>query len=139
MMNNTIPLMQDYDEIIDGIYTEVLIGSAEASERKTYRADGLWDTGSTRSCINEAIAKELGLHPDGKNIISTANGMVRVNTYCVDVEFPNGYRIPDLIVSGAKMDDNTDMLIGMDIVTMGCLNIDNDSGRTCFEYRFRKD
>ncbi len=57
MMKNIVTLLQDYDEIVDGIYTEVSISASGILKGKEYNANGLWDTGSTRSCINEKIKK----------------------------------------------------------------------------------
>lgn len=45
----------------------------------------VWDTGASKSSIDKRVADELGLIPVGKGTISTANGVVAVNTYFVNL------------------------------------------------------
>ena len=51
---------------------------------------GLWDTGASKSSITQRIVDDLNLIPVGNTNISTANGIVAVNTYFVDFGLPNG-------------------------------------------------
>ena len=138
MPDNMVELLQDYDEIVDGIYTNLGVSISDNDNEK-WTVRGLWDTGSTRSCISERVIEKIKMKPDGKSIIFTANGKANVNTYCVDVEFPNGYKIQNVIVSAVRIEDDTDMLIGMDIISRGSMSINNDFGRTDFRYRLRKE
>ena len=41
---------------------------------------GLWDTGASKSSITQRIVDDLNLIPVGNTNISTANGIVAVNT-----------------------------------------------------------
>lgn len=132
----SIPLLQDYDEVVDHIDTEIKLASAESTENAFLDKEyiGLWDSGSTKSCIKNGIEKELGLKPAGKNLISTANGEVSVNTYYISIELPNGEVIPDLVVSSANITGDIDVLIGMDVIMRGDFRIDNSGGRTNFSF-----
>lgn len=136
---NGMPLLQDYDEIVSHIQSEVMISQATCVDdgQKTLRCTGLWDTGSTKSCIGKDIADRLGLKSAGKNIIATANGITRVDTYYVNMEMPNGAVVSDLIVSAADLSGDIGVLIGMDVIGQGDFHIDNGGGRTTFSFQMR--
>lgn len=96
---------------------------------------GVWDTGATGSCITQRIVDDLKLTPIGKSQISTANGLKIVNTYLVDVGLPNNVIIPNIVVSCADLGSDLDLLIGMDIISLGDFAITNVNGRTTFSFR----
>ena len=135
----TVPLLQDYDEIVTYIESEIRL-AREGIEGKSFsdkNYTGLWDTGSTKSCISLDVVEELGLEPFGKSIIATANGDVSVYTYTIGIELPNGAVISDLLVSASNLSGNEDVLIGMDVIQRGDFHIDNSSGRTNFSFEIR--
>lgn len=90
---------------------------------------GLWDTGATTSSINVKIAEELGLVPIGKTKTSTANGICEVFTYYLNIMLPNNLPVNGLLVTGTNLGD-TDMLVGMDVISMGQLSISSDDNIT---------
>lgn len=96
---------------------------------------GIWDTGDSKSCINKDIVNHLHLIPVGKIQISTAGGLVDTSTYLVDIGLPNGVLVRDVLVSCADLGRNLDVLIGMDIITLGDFAITNVNGRTTFSFR----
>ena len=70
--------------LLNMLKTDVVISSDVRDKNKAYSAHnwrGLWDTGASRSSIDKRVADELGLIPVGQCNISTANGVVTVNTY----------------------------------------------------------
>jgi hypothetical protein len=96
---------------------------------------GIWDTGATASCINQKIVDDLKLIPLGKTEISTANGLKDVNTYLIDIGLPNNVIVQNVLVSCADLGNNLDLLIGMDIISLGDFAITNVNGRTIFSFR----
>ena len=96
---------------------------------------GLWDTGASKSSITQRIVDDLNLIPVGNTNISTANGVVTVNTYFVDFGLPNGVTITNVLVSCADLGDDIDVLIGMDIIRHGDFSITNVNGKTTFSFR----
>lgn len=96
---------------------------------------GVWDTGATGSCITQRVVDDLKLIPIGKTQISTANGLKMVNTYLVDIGLPNNVIIPNIVVSCADLGNDLDLLIGMDIISLGDFAITNVNGRTTFSFR----
>jgi len=96
---------------------------------------GLWDTGASASSINKAVVEDLGLIPIGKTTISTANGVVPVDTYLVDIGLPNGVMVTNVMVSCADLGKDIDVLIGMDIIRHGDFAITNKNHQTTFSFR----
>ena len=133
---SSIPLLQDYDGIVDYLESEVRLITDDTTTQDSYgqKYVGLWDTGSSRSCIRTDIIEKLGLSFTGRSLISTANGRLRVKTYTISIQLPNDEIIPNLIVSAANLESNVDVLIGMDVIRKGDFHIDNSSGRTNFSF-----
>ena len=96
---------------------------------------GLWDTGASKSSITQRIVDDLNLIPVGNTNISTANGVVAVNTYFVDFGLPNGVTVKNVLVSCADLGDDIDILIGMDIIRHGDFSITNVNNKTTFSFR----
>lgn len=96
---------------------------------------GLWDTGASKSSITQRIVDDLNLIPVGNTNISTANGVVAVNTYFVDFGLPNGVTVKNVLVSCADLGDDIDVLIGMDIIRHGDFSITNVNNKTTFSFR----
>lgn len=104
------------------------------SHKKSFVA--IWDTGATSSVISKRVAKEMNLTPIGKTVVSTANGMAEVSKYIVTLELPNHLVINDIEVAEGNLGTNTDLLIGMDIITLGDFSITNVNNCTTFTFRF---
>lgn len=96
----------------------------------------LWDTGATRTCISEEVAKELKLVPTGKEIINTPSGSSIQNSYLVDLLLPNGVVVQSVMVIDTKIgSQQIDLLIGMDIITLGDFAVSNFNNKTYFSFR----
>ena len=96
----------------------------------------LWDTGATRTCISEEIAKELNLVPTGKEIINTPSGTSVQNTYLIDLLLPNGVTIGNVMAIDTKIGSQSiDVLVGMDIITLGDFSVSNYNKKTYFTFR----
>ena len=124
--------------ILNMLKTDVLILSNIRNNANPYVPKmwrGLWDTGASKSTITKRIVDDLGLIPIGNANISTANGVVAVNTYLVDIGLPNRVVIPNIVVSCADLGDDIDVLIGMDIICNGDFSITNVNDKTTFSFR----
>lgn len=102
-------------------------------------AIAVWDTGATGSCISRGIAAAMGLAPIGRNRHSTAGGFIDCNDYMVDLKLLDAVTIPDVRVSDFIGAPGLDVLIGMDIITMGDLAITNANGITVMSFRMPSD
>lgn len=95
----------------------------------------IWDTGATASVINDKTADELGFQSVGFANVSTANGICSAPVYICDIYLPTGIVVPTVEITGGNLGDNTDMLIGMDVIALGDFTITNLGGDTWFTYR----
>ena len=124
--------------ILNMLKTDTLVLSDIRKKDTSYTPKlwrGLWDTGASKSSITQRIVDDLNLIPVGNTNISTANGVVAVNTYFVDFGLPNGVTVKNVLVSCADLGDDIDILIGMDIIRHGDFSITNVNNKTTFSFR----
>lgn len=110
-------------------------------EFKKYVA--IWDTGATHSAITKRVVGDLGLQPTGVRETRHAGGKSANNTYLVNIILPNKVMIPHVRVTEVQLipDDNVvddkqpQLLIGMDIISLGDFAVTNAGGKTTFSFR----
>lgn len=95
---------------------------------------GIWDTGATNSVISKNVVDKLGLIPFTKVKSYHANGESIVDCYLVNLVLPNGVGIQAVKVTEGIL-KGTDVLIGMDVITLGDFSITNFGGKTTFSFR----
>lgn len=96
----------------------------------------LWDTGSTMTVISTELAEKLNLEPVGDMIAETAGGKYIAKRYIVSLSLPNRLNIENVMISSGKLGPGIDILIGMDIITLGDFAVTNYNNRTVFSFRF---
>jgi len=100
------------------------------------KVKAIWDTGATATVITQNVVNSLGLLPTGMSHVNTANGPTVQNTYIIDVVLPNGVVVKDVTVTGATaLSGGCEVLIGMDIISLGDFSITNHKGITCMSFR----
>lgn len=88
--------------------------------KNAFQVKAIWDTGATATVITDNVVKALGLIPTGMSHVNTANGL----------------RVTDVTVTGATaLSGGCEVLIGMDIITLGDLSITHYKGCTCMSFR----
>ncbi|MDO6761749.1 retropepsin-like aspartic protease [Tamlana sp. 2_MG-2023] len=97
--------------------------------------EAIWDTGATGTVITSKVATELGLKPTGLVTSNHAGGSSQVPTYLVNIYLPNGIRVQGVRVIEAVLSGNTEILIGMDIISLGDFAFTNVNGEACFSFR----
>jgi predicted aspartyl protease len=95
---------------------------------------GLWDTGATGTVISSSVVQKLNLKPISKAKVYHADGDSIVNVYLINLFLPNKVAIPFVKVTEGKL-NGTDLLIGMDVISLGDFSITNVSGNTTFSFR----
>ena len=93
----------------------------------------LWDTGANISAVAPKVVSALGLIPIDHNRACGVNGWYESPIFVIDLMLPNKIQIKGLQVSLGNM-DAADMLIGMDVISLGDLLLTND-GTTRFTIR----
>lgn len=96
--------------------------------------EGLWDTGASSSVITKKVVDKLGLMPIGKSKVYHANGESIVNVYAVNIFLPNQVAFSFVKVTEGVL-NGFDILIGMDIITMGDFSLTNVGGKSTFSFR----
>lgn len=107
--------------------------------RKSESVKAIGDTGATNTVISSTIASRLGLIPTGKASARDANREYESNTYIVDIGLPNHIMIENVQVTEAINLGTYDLLIGMDLITIGDFVITNATGNTWFSFRIPPD
>jgi len=96
----------------------------------------LWDTGATNTAITKSLAAKMGLKPVSVAQSHHAQGVSIVNVYLVHIYLPNMIAMSSVFVSEiADTVGAFDVLIGMDIITIGDFSITNVGGNTCVSFR----
>ena len=101
-----------------------------------YTSKAQWDTGATGTCISKLVVDRLGLVPIGMTTIQTPSGERTTNVYVVDIVLRNEVRIKDIeVIESMIGNQGIDLLIGMDIITLGDFAVTNVNGKTKFTFR----
>ena len=117
-----------------GIYTTEGFNKSFKGVKKHYIA--LWDTGSNMTVISEKLAKEMNLEPVGEMVAGTAGGNFKFNKYVISISLPNRLNIENICIASGNLAPDVDILIGMDIITLGDFAITNYNNKTVFSFRF---
>jgi predicted aspartyl protease len=120
--------------ICEVMVTAPFVGEQDPAHLPSVKALGLWDTGATGSVITKRIADQIGLKPSGRQIVNHANGTDEVNTYLINLVLPS-----NVVITGVKATEGKltgfDVLIGMDVITLGDFSITNHQGNTVMSFR----
>lgn len=122
--------------------TDVVIGQAFDPAKvsrppgKTYTYKGIWDTGATNTVITAKVAHDCGLIPIGITNVETANGTRQCNVYLVSILLPNTVGITPLRVTEVVLNGDSEVLIGMDVISRGDFSVTCNDGNTLFSFRY---
>ena len=103
------------------------------SQPELIRVNAVWDTGATGSVISDRVITELGLLPIDRTIVHTAGGTVETDVYVVNIGLPNGVMFTATHVTRGQIND-TDVLIGMDIIGEGDFAVTGKDGKTWMSF-----
>jgi hypothetical protein len=135
-MPKSLSFRVDYNYKARELRTEVILFAVSApSPNKTATVSAIWDTGATASVITPDIAQYLQLFPiDTVPIIGVNNEKPEPKPVSiVHIALPNNVllqtrRVSVVTIAGA------DMLIGMDIISLGDFLICNAGDKTSFSF-----
>ena len=96
--------------------------------------DALWDTGATATVVTQNVVDRCGLQPMGQERVRHGGGEDICDVYYLSVELPGAFRIKNVRVTKLKV-AGADLLIGMDIITLGDFSVTNENGSTVFSFR----
>lgn len=124
-------------QIVNVLQNKVYVSKASIinganNEKNQYIAT--WDTGATNTMISQKVVDECGLVSTGIINVGTAGGIVQANTYVIDLVLPDDMIMQNLNVTCGNL-NNTDVLVGMDIMNLGDFSVSNYGGQTKFTFR----
>ena len=119
--------------VVRAVVTDVgLVLDATEESMRVVKSRALWDTGAVTSVIDKSLVEKLGLVPFDTGRAYTAQGFYDSSIYLLDVMLPN-----NIIVKGLRVGDGDfqgfDMLLGMDVISLGDFHLTND-GNTVFKF-----
>jgi len=97
---------------------------------------GLWDTGASRSAINNQVVEVCNLQPIGRAKVQTADGVRDTEVYGVNLYLPSQVAIGYIKATCGDLGPDTDVLIGMDVITTGDFAVTNADAKTVMSFRF---
>lgn len=127
----TLRVLQTPCKISEAITIMELKQGKQHPEFKDFVA--IWDTGASSSAISKRVVDALNLIPTGRGISDTAGGSVQVEKYSINIMLPMNVGFSCLQVSCNNM--KVDVLIGMDIISMGDFCVSNKGGKTVFSFQ----
>ncbi|MGH8434683.1 MAG: aspartyl protease family protein, partial [Pseudomonas sp.] len=103
----------------------------------TMTTSALWDTGASKSVISPAVVSALALTPVGSTQINHFGGITTKPTYMVSLWLPNRVGITGILAAEFDQGGATgfEVIIGMDVITLGDFSLTNVGGRTCMSFR----
>jgi predicted aspartyl protease len=97
--------------------------------------DAIWDTGATDSVVSKRVVQTLGLKATSKVIVYHAGGGGDyVDAYSVNIFLPNETVFSIMKATEADL-VGADVLIGMDIISVGDFAITASHGKTKFSFQ----
>lgn len=98
--------------------------------------NALWDTGATTSCISDKLVNELQLLSIKESVLNTASGRQNTFVYGISIRIAEKFSVSNVNVNCAKLDNNFDIIIGMDIIGQGDLSVGStNNGKYMISYR----
>jgi hypothetical protein len=95
----------------------------------------LWDTGATSTSISKRLAARLQLPPLSRQKIICAGQPYESCIYKIDLLLPNMVGFRGVMVTEFEDSNKFDVLVGMDIITMGDFSVTNAEERTVWSFR----
>ena len=125
-----------FQQKTDSIFSYVTVQHPQ--EHTAERVIAIWDTGCTATVITTSLARRLHLRPCGQSTFRGIGSMRKCTVYELTVIIEP--TVPPFTVRAVEtdvIDHETDMLIGMDIISTGDLLVTQRAGHTAFSFTWR--
>lgn len=139
-----IPIHHNFTRNYAGVVSKLITPSAvsaswdpleEKPEPVAVRYQCLWDTGATISAVTERVATDLGLPTEALIPIQHAGGVsAEVPQHYVNLHLPNNLMLVGRAVAQLPL-SGFNVILGMDIISLGDFAITNFDGKTTFTFR----
>lgn len=139
-----IPFQSNFTTRYTGIATQLITACAvsaswdplkEKPQPVAVRYQCLWDTGATISAITERVVTDLGLPTEALMPIQHAGGVsAEIPQHYVNLQLPNNVMLIGRAVAQLPL-TGFDVIVGMDIISLGDFAVTNLYGKTTFTFR----
>ena len=125
----------EYNTLVNKVvtYADLFAVSAQPPN-KVLRIEAIWDTGATNSVITPDVARKLLLSPIDTVTIIGVNSKGPAPVSLVHISLPNNVLLQSRRVTIASIGGSAEMLIGMDIISLGDFYISNYEQKTSFSF-----
>jgi len=107
---------------------------------RSKRVKAVWDTGSDITYVSNELANELGLDVYGDASFRTANGISHTTARMLNLRMLGNVNLIDIKAIEADIRPmGHDVLIGMDILTLGEFSLSSHDGDTFFSFKITVD
>ena len=98
--------------------------------------NAIWDTGAMGCVITQSVIDSCDLAPTGVTKVFHAQGeSTNVDTFLVNIQLPNEVMVIGVPAMKGFLNE-TDALIGMNIINQGDFAVTNLNGKTKFSFRY---
>jgi hypothetical protein len=129
------------DGLLNRIISPVTIQQAEAFCKprdislKQIEVRAMWDTGSTGCCISQKLAEYLELISIASLDLTSVHDSKPSSIYLLDMIFPDKIKANNVLAAEIIPSGEFDIIIGMNIISLGDFAITNDHGKTTMSFR----
>ena len=125
-----------FTEKYNSIQKRLINSAIIESEGHVVPVKAQWDTGATGTCISKNLVKSLDLVPTGMVQVQTPSGTATLNKYIINLILNQELRITGVPVMDSEIgNQGIDVLIGMDIISVGDFAVSNFDKKTQFTLR----
>ena len=97
----------------------------------------LWDTGSSESVLSSDFIKKYNLQSIGSTIVGTTGTTLKSKIYTIDFLLAEKQHISLNVSESLQLcGSGIDMLIGMDVITLGDFALTSSDDAICFSFRY---
>ena len=125
---------QENTSLCSQIIIEVEISNATPNAHESIKARALWDTGASGTVIVPSIAKKMGLIPTDRVKVAGVNNVSMADVVQVSIGLPNKVMVKDASAMICELTGEFELLIGMDIISLGDMIICNGDNKTSFSF-----
>jgi len=100
----------------------------------TVSANALWDTGAMMSAITPEVRDKLKAITIYRKTIAAIHTTQDVDVVSITLELPNNVVKKNIEVAVCNMASNAEMIIGMDIISLGDFALSNGNDQTLFSF-----
>jgi len=112
----------------------VQIHSVPFNSMRSLSINALWDTGAMMSAITPEIMDKLKAPPVDRKKIAGIHTSQEVDIVSITLELPNSVIKRTFKVAVCNITSNTEMIIGMDIISLGDFALSNGNAQTLFSF-----